>query len=420
MEKIVITGGEPLSGNITIGGSKNAILPIMAACILTDEAVHLTNVPNLQDIQTMIKVLESLGAKAEVSNLNQNKLTVCYEDIDKNIAEYDLVRKMRASVLILGPLLARKKEASVSLPGGCAIGARPIDIHIDALKKLGAEFVLDGGYVNCKAPKGLKGNKIDLKKISVGASENIIMAASLASGESEINNIAIEPEVIDLIKCLKSMGSEIDFIGDRKILIQGKENLRGTTHDVIPDRIEASTYMIAGALIGNNLNVQDIDQEHIQNILNVFKKLEFNFQLNEDSISLSKSDIELGIDLQTEEYPGFPTDLQAQIMVLLSMSKKSSSIIENIFENRFMHVPELNRMGSKIAIDGNKSIIQPTDEFIGAPVMATDLRDSVSLVLAGLVAKGETTINRIYHIDRGYEEIEKKLSQCGGIIKRQK
>ena len=420
MEKIVITGGEPLSGNITIGGSKNAILPIMAACILTDEAVHLTNVPNLQDIQTMIKVLESLGAKAEVSNLNQNKLTVCYEDIDKNIAEYDLVRKMRASVLILGPLLARKKEASVSLPGGCAIGARPIDIHIDALKKLGAEFVLDGGYVNCKAPKGLKGNKIDLKKISVGASENIIMAASLASGESEINNIAIEPEVIDLIKCLKSMGSEIDFIGDRKILIQGKENLRGTTHDVIPDRIEASTYMIAGALIGNNLNVQDIDQEHIQNILNVFKKLEFNFQLNEDSISLSKSDIELGIDLQTEEYPGFPTDLQAQIMVLLSMSKKSSSIIENIFENRFMHVPELNRMGSKIAIDGNKSIIQPTDEFIGAPVMATDLRASVSLVLAGLVAKGETTINRIYHIDRGYEEIEKKLSQCGGIIKRQK
>ena len=246
------------------------------------------------------------------------------------------------------------------------------------------------------------------------------MAATLAKGESEINNIAIEPEVIDLIKCLKSMGSEIEFIEERKILIQGKESLNGTKHNVIPDRIETGTYMIAGALIGNNLNIQNIDQEHIQNILNVFKKLEINFQLNEDSISLSKSDIELGIDLQTEEYPGFPTDLQAQIMVLLSMSKKSSSIIENIFENRFMHVPELNRMGSKIAIDGNKSIIQPTDEFIGAPVMATDLRASVSLVLAGLVANGETTINRIYHIDRGYEEIEKKLSQCGGIIKRQK
>jgi len=418
MEKIVITGGEPLSGNITIGGSKNAILPIMAACILTDEAVHLTNVPNLQDIQTMIKVLESLGAKAEVSNLNQNKLTVCYEDIDKNIAEYDLVRKMRASVLILGPLLARKKEASVSLPGGCAIGARPIDIHIDALKKLGAEFVLDSGYVNCKAPKGLKGNKIDLKKISVGASENIIMAASLANGESEINNIAIEPEVIDLIKCLKSMGSEIDFIGDRKILIQGKENLRGTTHDVIPDRIEASTYMIAGALIGNNLNIQNIEPDHLQNILNVFEELEIDFNLNKDSVSLSKSDIEVGVNLQTEEYPGFPTDLQAQIMVLLSKSNKQSSIIENIFENRFMHVPELNRMGAHISIEGNKSIISPSSELIGAPVMATDLRASVSLVLAGLISKGETIINRIYHIDRGYEEIEKKISQCGGNIRR--
>ena len=418
MEKIVITGGEPLSGNITIGGSKNAVLPIMAACILTDEAVHLTNVPNLQDIQTMIKVLESLGVKADISNLSQNKLTVCYEDINKNIAEYDLVRKMRASVLILGPLLARKKEASVSLPGGCAIGARPIDMHIDALKKLGAEFVLDSGYVNCKAPKGLKGNKIDLKKISVGASENIIMAASLASGESEINNIAIEPEVIDLIKCLKSMGSEIDFIGDRKILIQGKENLRGTTHEVIPDRIEAGTYMIAGALIGNNLKIQNIEPDHMQNILNVFEELKIDFKLNKDSISISKSDIEVGVNLQTEEYPGFPTDLQAQIMVLLSKSKKNSSIIENIFENRFMHVPELNRMGTQISIEGNKSIISPSSELIGAPVMATDLRASVSLVLAGLISKGETIINRIYHIDRGYEEIEKKISQCGGNIKR--
>ena len=402
MEKIVITGGEPLSGNITIGGSKNAILPIMAACILTDEEVHLTNVPNLHDIQTMIKVLESLGVKADITNLNQKQLTVCYKNIEKNIAEYDLVRKMRASILILGPLLARKKEASVSLPGGCAIGARPIDIHIDALKKLGAEFVLDGGYVNCKAPKGLKGNKIDLKKISVGASENTIMAASLANGESEINNIAIEPEVIDLIKCLKSMGSEIDFIGDRKILIQGKENLKGTTHYVIPDRIEAGTYMIAGALIGNNLKIHNVEPDHIQNILNVFEELEIDFKLN----------------LQTEEYPGFPTDLQAQLMVLLSKSNKQSSIIENIFENRFMHVPELNRMGAQISIEGNKSIISPSSKFIGAPVMATDLRASVSLVLAGLISKGETIINRIYHIDRGYEEIEKKISQCGGNIRR--
>ena len=244
------------------------------------------------------------------------------------------------------------------------------------------------------------------------------MAASLASGESEINNIAIEPEVIDLIKCLKSMGSEIDFIGDRKILIQGKENLRGTTHEVIPDRIEAGTYMIAGALIGNNLKIQNIEPDHMQNILNVFEELKIDFKLNKDSISISKSDIEVGVNLQTEEYPGFPTDLQAQIMVLLSKSKKNSSIIENIFENRFMHVPELNRMGTQISIEGNKSIISPSSELIGAPVMATDLRASVSLVLAGLISKGETIINRIYHIDRGYEEIEKKISQCGGNIKR--
>ena len=418
MEKIVITGGEPLSGNIKIGGSKNAILPIMATCILTDEPIHLTNVPDLQDIQTMIKVLESLGVQADISDLNQNKMTVCYKEIDKSIAEYDLVRKMRASILILGPLLARKKEASVSLPGGCAIGARPTDIHIDALIKLGAEFMLDSGYVNCRAPSGLKGNKIDLQKISVGASENIIMAASLAKGESEINNIAIEPEVIDLIKCLKSMGAEIEFTSDRKILIQGKDNLRGTTHDVIPDRIEAGTYMIAGALIGSDLKILNIEPDHMKNILNVFKDLKIDFILDKNSIALSKSNIEVGINLQTEEYPGFPTDLQAQMMVLLSRSKKQSTIIENIFENRFMHVPELNRMGAQISIDGNHSIISPADEFIGAPVMATDLRASVSLVLAGLISKGDTIINRIYHIDRGYEEIEKKISQCGGNIRR--
>ncbi len=420
MEKIVITGGEPLSGNIRIGGSKNAILPIMATCILTDESVHLTNVPNLQDIQTMTKVLESLGVQSDSSNMKENKLTVCYKEVDKSIAEYDLVRKMRASVLILGPLLARKKEASVSLPGGCAIGARPIDIHIDALKKLGADFTLDSGYVNCSAPNGLKGNRIDLRKISVGASENIIMAASLAKGESEINNIAIEPEVIDLIKCLKSMGSLIEFVDDRKILIQGKNSLRGTTHNVIPDRIETGTYMIAGALIGKDLNIQNIDQEHIQNILSVFRELKIDFKLNDNCISMTKSDIDVGLNLKTEEYPGFPTDLQAQMMVLLSKSKKPSSIIENIFENRFMHVPELNRMGAKILIEGNKSIIFPSEEFLGAPVMATDLRASVSLVLAGLISKGETVINRIYHIDRGYEEIEKKISQCGGNIKRVK
>ncbi len=418
MEKIVIKGGEPLSGNIKIGGSKNAILPIMASCILTDEKIRLKNVPNLEDIQTMIKVLESIGVEVNHSRLSQNEISVCYSETNRTIAEYDLVRKMRASILILGPLLARKKEASVSLPGGCAIGARPIDIHIDALSKLGAEFELDKGYVNCKAPKGLRGNKIKLGKISVGATENIIMAATLAKGESEIDNIAIEPEIIDLIKCPKSMGSDIEFINKRKILIQGRERLKGSSHKVISDRIEAGTYMIAGAMIGNNLEIENINHKHIKNIIDIFEKLEISFKLKNDGICLSRSNLKSGVHIKTEEYPGFPTDLQAQMMVLLSRSKSQSSIIENIFENRFMHVPELNRLGARISIDGSKSIILPSNEFIGAPVMATDLRASVSLVLAGLVAKGETTVNRIYHIDRGYEKIEKKLAKCGADISR--
>ena len=418
MESIVIKGGRPLSGNINISGSKNAVLPIMASCILTDEELFLDNIPNLEDIVTMLKVLNSLGVKADISSFKYNKISLQYEESDTAIAEYDLVRKMRASVLILGPLLARKREASVSLPGGCAIGARPIDIHIKALQKLGAEFSLDRGYVNCKALKGLIGAKVLLPKISVGASENIIMAASLAKGESEIANIAIEPEVIDLITCLKSMGSEIEFVGERKIFIQGKEQLHGTTHKIIPDRIEAGTYMIAGALIGNDLNINNVNLEHIKNVINIFSSLGVKLNISDNSINVSKANLDTAIDLNTAEFPGFPTDLQAQIMVLLSMSKKTSYIKENIFENRFMHVPELNRMGAQIEIEGNKSIVNPCSQFLGAPVMATDLRASVSLVLAALIAKGETTINRIYHIDRGYVSIEKKLESCGANIKR--
>ena len=418
MEKIVINGGRPLSGNIEISGSKNAALPIMASCILTDEELKLENIPNLQDILTMVKVLESVGVKADLSDLANKKICLQYKESDKAVAEYDLVRKMRASVLILGPLLARKREASVSLPGGCAIGARPIDIHIEALQKLGAEFSLDKGYVTCKATNGLSGTKIDLPKISVGASENVIMAAALAKGESEISNIAIEPEIIDLINCLKQMGSEIEFIDKRKIIIQGKETLMGTTHCVIPDRIEVGTYMIAGALIGDRLTIKNVNLEHIQNVLNAFHNLGINLDVSEDKIFISKANLEKSINLQTEEYPGFPTDLQAQMMVLLSLSNQPSSIRENIFENRFMHVPELNRMGAKISISGNYASVDPCINLLGAPVMATDLRASVSLVLAGLIAKGETIINRIYHIDRGYESIEKKLQACGADIKR--
>ena len=418
MQKIIINGGCPLNGSIHISGSKNAALPIMAACILTNEELELSNIPSLDDVRTMSKVLSSLGVKVNEDNISENKMTLCYKDSDQSVAEYDLVRKMRASVLVLGPLLARKREATVSLPGGCAIGARPIDIHIEALEKLGAEFSLDQGYIKCKASKGLIGCELDLPKISVGASENIIMAACLAKGESKIKNIAIEPEVIDLVDCLKSMGANIELTDNRTILIQGVDEMKGTSHTIIPDRIEALTYVIAGALNAENLLIKDINISHIQNVLDSLVKLNIAMEIKDNEISVKKTSIEEGIELDTEEFPGFPTDLQAQMMVLMSLGKKKSIIKENIFENRFMHVPELNRMGGNIEISGKKAIIHPCDGFLGAQVMATDLRASVSLVLAGLVADGETTLNRIYHLDRGYENIEKKLQACGADIKR--
>jgi len=418
MQKIIINGGCPLNGSIHISGSKNAALPIMAACILTNEELELSNIPSLDDVRTMSKVLSCLGVKVNEDNISENKMTLCYKDSDQSVAEYDLVRKMRASVLVLGPLLARKREATVSLPGGCAIGARPIDIHIEALEKLGAEFSLDQGYIKCKASKGLIGCELDLPKISVGASENIIMAACLAKGESKIKNIAIEPEVIDLVDCLKSMGANIELADNRTILIQGVDEMKGASHTIIPDRIEALTYVIAGALNAENLLIKDINISHIQNVLDSLQKLNVNMEIKDNEISVKKTSIEEGIELDTEEFPGFPTDLQAQMMVLMSLGKKKSIIKENIFENRFMHVPELNRMGGNIEISGKKAIIHPCDGFLGAQVMATDLRASVSLVLAGLVADGETILNRIYHLDRGYENIEKKLQACGADIKR--
>ena len=418
MQKIIINGGCPLNGSIHISGSKNAALPIMAACILTNDKLELSNIPNLDDVKTMSKVLSSLGVEVNEDNISESKMTLCYKDSDQSVAEYDLVRKMRASVLVLGPLLARKREATVSLPGGCAIGARPIDIHIEALQRLGAEFSLEQGYIKCKASKGLIGCELYLPKISVGASENIIMAACLAKGESKIKNIAIEPEVIDLVDCLKSMGANIELTDSRTILIQGVDEMKGTSHTIIPDRIEALTYVIAGALNAENLLIKDINISHIQNVLDSLVKLNIAMEIKDNEISVKKTSIEEGIELDTEEFPGFPTDLQAQMMVLMSLGKKKSIIKENIFENRFMHVPELNRMGGNIEISGKKAIIHPCNGFLGAQVMATDLRASVSLVLAGLVADGETTLNRIYHLDRGYENIEKKLQACGADIKR--
>ena len=418
MQKIVIKGGQPLRGVIPVSGSKNAALPIMAASILTNEKLELSNVPDLVDVKTMSLVLSSLGVNVAKSENNKNSITLQYSDTEKTIAEYDLVRKMRASILVLGPLLARKREASVSLPGGCAIGARPIDIHIDALTKLGATFELEKGYIQCSAPKGLTGNKIELPKVSVGATENIVMAASLASGETEISNIALEPEVIDLINCLNTMGAKIELGDNRSAVIQGVTTLNGSNYSIIPDRIEAVTYIIAGALAGDGLKIENLNIEHISNVLETLKTLPVDIIFDENSVTVNKSNISEGIEIQTKEYPGFPTDVQAQMMVLMSMAKTKSVIDENIFENRFMHVPELNRMGANIEINGKRAIINPCSGFRGAPVMATDLRASVSLILAGLAAEGETTLNRIYHLDRGYEQIEVKLEACGAEIKR--
>ena len=418
MQKIVINGGNFLQGKINVSGSKNASLPIMAASILTDETLELENVPDLVDVHTMSQVLSSLGVSVVSQNESKNNLSLTYSDSDSVIAEYDLVRKMRASILVLGPLLARKRHASVSLPGGCAIGARPVDLHINALTKLGASFELESGYIKCNAPNGLIGNKINFDKVSVGATENIVMAASLARGESEITNIALEPEVMDLISCLNKMGAKIELGDNRNIFIEGVDRLKGTVHSIIPDRIEAITYIIAGALIGKNLEITNINIEHVSNVLEILNELSINFAMKESSITVEQSSISDGITIDTMEYPGFPTDVQAQMMVLLSLGKSVSKISENIFENRFMHVPELNRMGANIEVNGKTAVINPCQEFISAQVMATDLRASVSLILAGLVAKGTTTLNRIYHLDRGYEKIEEKLLACGADIQR--
>ena len=418
MQKIVINGGNFLQGKINVSGSKNASLPIMAASILTDETLELENVPDLVDVHTMSQVLSSLGVSVVSQNESKNNLSFTYSDSDSVIAEYDLVRKMRASILVLGPLLARKRHASVSLPGGCAIGARPVDLHINALTKLGASFELESGYIKCNAPNGLIGNKINFDKVSVGATENIVMAASLARGESEITNIALEPEVMDLISCLNKMGAKIELGDNRNIFIEGVDRLKGTVHSIIPDRIEAITYIIAGALIGKNLEITNINIEHVSNVLEILNELSINFAMKESSITVEQSRISDGITIDTMEYPGFPTDVQAQMMVLLSLGKSVSKISENIFENRFMHVPELNRMGANIEVNGKTAVINPCHEFISAQVMATDLRASVSLILAGLVAKGTTTLNRIYHLDRGYEKIEEKLLACGADIQR--
>jgi len=416
MDKISILGGKTLEGIITISGSKNATLPILASSLLTSEKSNLSNVPNLLDVITMKELLSSLGIKI---NANQKSLFLEPGNNISTHADYELVRKMRASVLVLGPLLARYGEAEVSLPGGCAIGSRPVDIHIDALKKMGANIVIKDGYIKAKVPnKRLIGADISFAKVSVGATENIIMAASLAEGKTIIRNAALEPEIDDLISVLNKMGANINRLDNNQIEVEGVNNLKGFSHSVMPDRIEAGTYAMAAVITGGKIQLLNAEKKYLINVIEYLIKVGAKIQYNVDGILIEGPKIIKNTDIKTEVYPGFPTDLQAQAMALMTVAKGSSVIEESIFENRFMHIAELVRFGANIKISGFKAHIKGRKKLNGAQVMATDLRASSSLILAALKAEGETIINRVYHLDRGYENLEKKLSMCGANIRR--
>lgn len=420
MDKIRIRGGAPLSGNITISGAKNAALPLMAACLLTDKPLHLVNVPDLSDVTSMAELLTQLGGEVDFKKAAEShRMTLCAKDLSSTTAPYDLVRKMRASVLVLGPLVARAGEANVSLPGGCAIGTRPIDLHLKGLEALGAEITLDGGYIHAKAPQGLKGATFTFPIISVTGTENLLMAATLAKGETRLINAAREPEVGDLAHCLNGMGAKISGIGTDTLIIEGVNRLEGTTHHVIADRIEAGTYAMAAALTNGSVRLKGAHLALIPTVAALLQQAGVELEENDDSILVKgPSDRLQGVDMMTEPFPGFATDLQAQWMALMSLTEGAAMITETIWENRFMHVPELCRMGANITVHGSSALVRGVQQLKGAPVMATDLRASVSLVLAGLVATGDTLINRVYHLDRGYERVEEKLRACGADIER--
>ena len=417
MQKLIIKGKKKLSGLINISGSKNATLPILAATLLTDKTVVLKNVPFVQDVYTMMNLLKFIGLNIEVSKkLNTLKIS-CKKKL-KSVAPYALLKTMRAGVLVLGPLLAKCKKAKVSLPGGCAIGTRPVNLHLFALEKLGAKIKIKNGYIYATAKNGLKGAIIKFPSISVGATESAILAAASASGKSIISNCAIEPEIRDMIFFLKKMGCNINFIGKRKISIIGNKELRSLTHEIIFDRIELGTYLIAAALSGKKIILLKIKSKVINTEIKSLKKMGVKMKVEKNKITVFESTKLNSANIKTEPYPGFPTDLQAQIMVLMLKASGTSKIVENIFENRFMHVPELRRMGAKIITKNNVAIISGSTNLSGAEVMATDLRASVSLVLAALIAENRTIINRVYHLDRGYENLEKKLKNCKAIINR--
>ena len=418
MQKLIVNGNRSLVGTVKISGSKNATLPILAAAILSNAKIKLTNVPLVNDVFTMVKLLKHIGSNIKFNTKEKKILIHNSKKTFKTIAPYKLLKTMRAGVIVLGPLLSKFKKAKVSLPGGCAIGTRPVDIHLFGLKKLGAKIKIKNGYIIAEARNGLRGTKINLPSISVGATENVIIAASFAHGVSQIKNCACEPEIKNLTDFLKSMGVKINWSGKRAIRIEGTQKLKPTAHKIMFDRIEAGTFIIAGALSGKNFKVKEIETKFLKKELECLKQLGVKLKIKKNEVLISSSKNIKPITINTEPYPGFPTDLQAQIMVLMTKANGISKIKENIFENRFMHVPELNRMGAKIKILGNTSIINGPQKLNGAEVMATDLRASVSLVLAGLVAKNKTIINRVYHLDRGYEKIENKIKKCKGKISR--
>ena len=418
MDSILVTGGGELRGEIPIAGAKNACLTLMPATLLSEEPLTLTNAPRLSDIKTMSALLESLGT--EVTSMQDGKvLTMSSHNLDNLTADYDIVRKMRASILVLGPMLARAGQAVVSLPGGCAIGARPVDLHLKAMEALGAEIELRDGYVHAKAPRGLRGAIIKFPFVSVGATENALLAATLAKGTTVLKNAAREPEIVDLAKCLIAMGAQIDGHGTSSITIQGVDRLNGATHPVVTDRIELGTYMLAPAFTGGEIECLGGRIDLLEAFCEKLDEVGITVEQTTRGLKVKRSNAGItAINVTTEPFPGFPTDLQAQMMALLCTATGTSVLEEKIFENRFMHAPELGRMGAHIDVNGGIATVTGVERLKGAPVMATDLRASISLILAGLGAEGETLVNRVYHLDRGYERVEEKLGNCGAKIER--
>ncbi len=417
MDKLIIEGGRPLTGLVRVSGAKNSVLPILAATILAEGPVQLHNVPELRDVSTMAKLLEEMGA---VTSSTEEEYKVDASSLASFRAPYELVKTMRASFLVLGPLLAKYGNAEVSLPGGCAIGARPVNLHLKGLEAMGAKIQVESGYVKARAPQGLKGAEIFLEIASVGATENLIMAAVLAEGKTVIHNAAEEPEIIDLIAFLMKMGAKISGAGTSVIEIDGVRSLTSISHSIIGDRIEAGTFLIAGAALGGEIEVQGFDPNHLTVVLEKLKMSGANLEISRDSVKLGMSHSRPEpVDVETGVYPGFPTDMQAQFMVLNSIASGKSVIQERIFENRFLHVQELSRLGAIIELRGNSTaVVTGVNKLTAAQVMATDLRASSSLVIAALIAQGKTVIDRIYHIDRGYEAIEQKVRALGGVIER--